>query len=141
MCYLFALTMNPTAFSGYLTTAMVKFNKNILTFCTTGDFVCTNGFQLSFAVILFGLLLVTFFFVQFRRCCGKAIEYEPVFRTLKGFIKWIYVPLVANSTYSLLQVISSTTIDLASFLGPVIVLAVLALLPIVQLIVLKCIQK
>lgn len=75
MCYLFALTMSPTAFSGFLSTAMVYFNKNLLSFCTTGDFICTNGFGLSFGAILFGLLFVTFLFVQFRKCCGKEIEY------------------------------------------------------------------
>jgi len=67
--------MNTKSFSGYLTTATVDFNKNILTFCTTGDFVCTNGFRLSLSAILFGLLFVTFLFVQFRKCCGKEVEF------------------------------------------------------------------
>jgi len=66
-----------------------------------------------------------------------------VYRTLKGFIKWIYVPLVTNSTIALLKVINltTTTIDLTTILAPAIVLGFLALLPFIQLIVLKCIQK
>ena len=66
-----------------------------------------------------------------------------MYRTLKGFIKWIYVPLVTNSTIALLKVINltTTTIDLTTILAPAIVLGFLALLPFIQLIVLKCIQK
>jgi len=51
------------------------------------------------------------------------------------------VPLVTSSTYTLLKALNSTTIDLTTILGPAIVLGVLALLPFVQLIVLKCIQN
>ena len=48
MCYLFAMLMADTTFSSHLGTASLQFNKNILTFCTDGDYVCSNGFLLSF---------------------------------------------------------------------------------------------
>lgn len=64
-----------------------------------------------------------------------------MYRTLKGFIKWIYVPLVTSSTSTLLTAFNLTSIDLTTILPPAIVLGVLALLPFIQLIVLKCIQK
>ena len=140
MCYLFASVLNTLAMSNKLTTAMVSFNKNILTFCTTGDFICSNGFALSFGVILVGILLLTFIFVSIQKCCGKAIEYEPVFLTFKGFIKWIYLPLVNSSTKQILFLISST-IDLNTFLAPAIVLGFLAIFPFFQLIAKKCSQK
>ena len=122
---------------------MVSFDKNILTFCTTGDYVCSNGFALSVGAILSGLLLITFIFVSIQKCCGKAIEYEPVFITFKGFIKWIYVPLVYTSTKALLSLISLTTVSLSltTLLPPAIVLGFLALFPFFQLIAKKASQK
>lgn len=73
MCYLFAILMANTTFSSRLTTAMLDFNKNLLTFCTTGDFVCNNGFRLSFGACLLGVLALTFFFVMLQKCCNKSI--------------------------------------------------------------------
>lgn len=140
MCYLFASVLNTSALSSKLTTAVVSFDKNILTFCTTGDYVCSNGFPLSFGVILAGILIITFIFVSIQKCCGKAIEYEPVFLTFKGFIRWIYGPLVYTSTSYLLALINLTS-DLNTLLPPVIVLGILALFPFLQLIVNKATQK
>jgi len=141
MSYLFASVLNTSTLSYKFTTAMVSFDKNILTFCTTGDYVCSNGFALSFGVILAGILIITFIFVSIQKCCGKAIEYEPVFLTFKGFIKWIYVPLVYTSTKALLSVLSTATISLTTLLPPAIVLGFLALFPFFQLIAKKVTQK
>ena len=75
MCYLFAITMAPTSFSSYLTTAMIAFNKNLLLFCKDGDFVCSNGFPLSFGACLVAFLVVSFIFVSLQKCCNKSIEF------------------------------------------------------------------
>ena len=103
MCYLFAVTMAPTSFSTHLTTVMLMFDKNIFTFCTPSDFVCSNGFILSFTAILLGILVITFIFVLMQKCCNKSIEYEPVYNMLKGFIRWIYLPLFYVSAYELIK--------------------------------------
>ena len=76
MSYYFALAMNASAFSASLNTARVGFsNLNFLTFCTSGDFVCSNGFALSFGVVLSGVMVLVFIFVAIQKLCGKAIEY------------------------------------------------------------------
>lgn len=75
MCYLFAVSMAATSFSAQLNTAMVDFDKNFYTFCTSGSFVCSSGFALSFGSILVGIMFVTFLFVSFQKCCNKTIEY------------------------------------------------------------------
>jgi|JI9StandDraft_1071089.scaffolds.fasta_scaffold244271_1 hypothetical protein len=139
MCYLFAISMASTAFSSQLTTAMIAFNRTFFTTCTAGDFVCTQGFPLSFASVLIGILLVTFIFVAIQKCCGKAIDYEPVFLTFKGFIKWIYVPLAYSSAAYVLVYLNLATIVLSDLLLPAIVLGILALFPFCQLIAYKCI--
>lgn len=139
MSFLFASVMNTAAFSSYLTTAMISFNKNLLVFCTSGDFVCSNGFPLSFAAVLVALLLLIFVFISFRKCC-RPVEYEPAFIALKGCIKWFYVPLAYSSTVTLLSLVYSP-IDLTTLLPPAVVLGVLAVFPLLQLLVKKCIQK
>lgn len=73
MCYLFAILMANSTFSSNLTTAVLAFNQNFFTFCTNGDYVCTNGFTLSFGACLIGVLVVTFFFVLLQKCCNKSI--------------------------------------------------------------------
>ena len=140
MCYLFAAVMNTSAFSGRLGTAMINFNKNLLTFCTSGDFICSNGFALSFAAVLVGVLLLAFIFVLFRRCCGRKVDYEPVFLTLKGFIKWFYVALAFAASVQVLNLVF-LTIDMKTLLPPAVTLGVLALFPFLQLLANKCIQK
>ena len=75
MCYLFAISMAPLSFSSQLYTAMLEFNKTFFNSCTTGDFVCSNGFRLSFGLVVIGVIAVSFLFVAFQKCCNKSIEY------------------------------------------------------------------
>lgn len=140
MAYLFAFVMAQQAFSNKLTTAMVQFDRSFFNSCTTGDFVCTNGFALSFGAVLAAILGLTFLFVSIQKCCNKTVEYEPVYSTFKGFIKWIYVPLAFSSTFYVLTYINQSTIQMSDILLPAIVLGILVLLPFFQLIGYKCIQ-
>ncbi len=140
MAYYFALAMNASAFSASLNTARVGFDLNFLTFCNSGDFVCSNGFALSFGVVLAGVMVLIFIFVTIQKLCGKPIEFEPTFLTLKGFIKWIYVPLLVPATTVLIVQINLSTITLSDLLQPAIVVGVLALFPFFQLIGYKAIQ-
>jgi hypothetical protein len=110
MAYLFAFVMAQQAFSKNLTTAIVQFDRTFFNSCTSGDFLCTNGFALSFGVVLAAILGLTFLFVSIQKCCNKTVEYEPVYSTLKGFIKWIYVPLTYSSTFFVLTYVNKSTI-------------------------------
>jgi hypothetical protein len=141
MSYWFAVAMNSAAFSYSLTTSDIAFNLNFLTFCSTGDFVCNNGFALSFAAALVGVMIIIWLFVVLQNCCRtKKVEYEPVFLTLKGFIIWFYVPLAVPATVGVIQQASMASINLTTFLPPVIVLGVLAIFPFLQLLAYKAIQ-
>lgn len=71
MSFIFAAAMYKTAFSSQLYVSMVNFSRNLLTFCQSGDVVCTLGFQLSFGVILFGFILLVRIFVSIKRCTGN----------------------------------------------------------------------
>jgi hypothetical protein len=138
MAYYFGAVMATASFSTNLSTSVVAFNFNFFSFCTTGDFVCTVGFQLSFGAVLVGLIFLFLFSTLFMKCCGKNPSFDSVFGSIKGFIKWIYVPLAVNST----QVVVAKIIDsdTANLILPAVILGVLFLFPIIQLIHQKCIQ-
>lgn len=132
MSYYFGLIMATTSFSTNLYTSVVAFNYNFLTFCTSGDVVCTLGFQLSFGVVLVGIILFFLISILFMKCCGKATSFQPVFLSIKGFIKWIYVPLAVNSTGFLVRyIVNSNTSNIAA---PAVILGILTLYPLIQLI-------
>lgn len=140
MAYYFAATMAATTFSSKLGTSLANFNYNFLTFCESGDLVCSLGFQLSFASCLVGVLIFFFIVVVFQKCCRPHIRYEPVYLMFKGFIKWVYIPIAVPATKELLtQIISLQTttklIEAAAILG------FLAIFPFFQLIAYKCIQE
>lgn len=139
MCYLFAISMAATAFSSHLTTAVLKFDRTFYSECTAGGFVCNTGFPLSFGTVLIGIFVVTFLFVLFQKCCNKSVEYEPVFLTFKGFIKWIYLPLTYSSGAYVLVYVNLPAIVLSDILIPGIILAVVVVYPFCQLIGYKCI--
>ena len=72
MSFIFAASMYKKAFSSKLYVSMMNFNHNLFTFCTTGDMVCTLGFQLSFGVILLGIILLARIFLSIKKCCGPS---------------------------------------------------------------------
>ena len=136
MSYYFGTIMAAASFSTNLSTSVVAFNYNFLTFCSSGDIVCTLGFQLSFGVVLVGIILLLLISVLFMKCCGKSTSFSPVFGSLKGFLKWIYVPLAVNSTLFLITAINNSS----SVIPSAVILGVLTLFPIIQLIYEKVIQ-
>lgn len=143
MAYYFAVTMWTIAFSGHLWTSVVAFDKNILTFCTDGDIVCTIAFPLSFGVVLVGVIIFFFIIFIFQRCCKPELEFEPMFALFKGFIKWIYLPLVYHSTIFISKAIDGQTDynDMGDFIWAGAILGICMLFPLFQLIGYKCIQK
>ena len=132
--------MASKAFSSHLTTAMQQMHRTFYTDCTSGDFVCSNGFLLSVSTVLAAFVVVTFIFVLLQKCCKKDIEYEPVFNTFKGFVKWVYLPLVYAATVDILEKLNMSELKTMDLILPGIILIVAVLLPIVQLIGYKCIQ-
>jgi hypothetical protein len=70
MSYLFGLVMYSSSFSSNLTISFTGFGYNFFP-CTTGDIVCTLGFQLSFGSALIGFLLLIAIFVGLQRCGGR----------------------------------------------------------------------
>lgn len=60
---------------------------------------------------------------------------------LKGFIRWIYLPLIFGSTVSVLKELDMNPISTSNLIVPGAVLVVLAFFPFLQLVGYKCIQK
>ena len=141
MCFLFAISMAPLSFSSHLNTVMLEFDKTFFTSCIPGDFACSNGFRLSFGLVVEQLIIVSFIFVMLQKICGRSIEYEPVFNVLKGFIRWFYLPLVYYCTYELIKQYKTTPRDKNNFIAPGLILIGLVIFPFIQLIGYKCIQK
>jgi hypothetical protein len=75
MAYYFAATMAVSTFSANLGTSLANFNYNFLTFCESGDLVCSLGFQLSFASCLVGALIFFFVVVMLQKCCRPHLRY------------------------------------------------------------------
>lgn len=98
MCYFFSSLMSFNCFSSNLGSSISNFNSNFLTFCQSGDIVCTLGFQLSFAAVIVGIMLLILIIVAFQKCSQPHIRYQPFYTFLKGLFKWIYLPIVVYST-------------------------------------------
>ncbi len=66
LSYLFAaiLGFSSNTFSRDLDDSWVNFSNNFFSFCTTGDVVCTLGFQLSFTICLLGAILILLLIVS-----------------------------------------------------------------------------
>lgn len=71
MAYYFATTMWSIAFSSWLYTAVINFNKNIFSFCDEGKLVCSIRFPLSFGAVVSGLVLLLLFIFFIQKCCCK----------------------------------------------------------------------
>lgn len=98
MSYFFSITMFATAFSSNLSASIANFQYNFLSFCSSGDLICTTGFQLSFGIVVAGFLLISLLFTLIRKCCKPELTFEPIYLFFKGFFKWIYLPLTYYST-------------------------------------------
>lgn len=145
MSYLFGLTMYSTSFSSNLTISFTGLNYNFLTFCSTGDIVCTLGFQLSFGCVLIGFLLLTAIFIVLQRCGDKKdLKIEPIYLAFKGFFKWIYLPLTYYSSYFLAraadQALNQNNLNTTQLIEAAVIGGFCFLFPIMQLIGYKCIQ-
>ena len=70
-------------------------------------------------------------------CKKPEVKFEPVYRFLKGLIRWTYVPLVYYSLYFMITSIQGTT---SYLIESIVIFAVCAVFPIFQLIAYKCIQ-
>lgn len=138
--YFFAATMLPSAFSNTLGTSLVNFDYNFLLFCSSGDLVCSLGFQLSFGVAVAGALLFLLLVVSIVKCSKPHVKFEPLYLFLKGFFKWVYVPLAVYSTKALVETLDGT-MDSTKLITSAAILGTLALFPFFQLIGYKCIQE
>ena len=70
-------------------------------------------------------------------CKKEEARFEPVYRFMKGLIRWTYVPLVYYSLYYMIMSIQGTSNYL---IESIVVFAVCVVFPIFQLIAYKCIQ-
>jgi hypothetical protein len=75
MTYFFATAMGATSFAAKLGTSVVNFGYNFLSFCSDQDFVCSQGFQLSFGAVLAGVIIFFFLVVVFQKCCRPDIRF------------------------------------------------------------------
>ena len=71
MAYYFSATMCKIAFSGWLYTSVIDFDRNVFSFCDEGKLVCAIRFPLSFGAIVSGLVLLLLFIFFIQRCCSK----------------------------------------------------------------------
>ena len=99
LLYLFyiSLASTSTIFSTYLEISWAQLGYNLFTFCKTGDLICTLGFQLSFTSCLVGVILLAFLITRIVACSKPRISFQPVYRYIKGVIKWTYIPMVYYS--------------------------------------------
>jgi len=98
LSYFLATAIINTSFSSYLYTSIAGFNKSFLTFCTYPDLACMLGFQISFGIVIVGLMFLFFLVATIQKCSKPQLTYEPVYLSLKGFLRWIYVPLAVISS-------------------------------------------
>lgn len=144
MSYIFAGTMFKASFSNHLSISFASFPYNFLSFCQSGDLVCTLGFQLSFGAVLIGFLLMTALFIGLQRCCGKKLEMEPIYSTFKGFFRWFYLPATYHSAHylalALEQSFNQSNTNLTNIIWAASIAGFCFVFPILQLLAYKCIQ-
>ncbi len=63
-----------------------------------------------------------------------------MYSTFKGFIKWIYFPLIYSSTAYVLILANLPEVVISDLLPPAVVLGILIVFPFCQLIGYKCIE-
>lgn len=68
--YLFYIAFAPTAaiFSSYAEISWAAITQNFYIFCTSGDLVCTLGFQLSYTSCLVGTILLALIITKIVAC-------------------------------------------------------------------------
>lgn len=141
LVYLFSVAFPADdIFSKYLSLGFGQFSSNLSllsSLCTSGSFICVTGFQLSYCACVAGSILLLGFIVMLVKCKKSGVGFEPVYRFMKGLIRWGYFPL---SYYSTLYLIYSLQGEADDLIPSVVVLAVCVLFPILQLIGYKCIQ-
>jgi hypothetical protein len=116
MLYVFSIAYAPTAtiFSSNLGYSFLSFMPNFLTFCTQGDYVCTNGYLLSPGAVWLGLVILTFIVSKLVCCTDKTKKYHKFYNFLKGFMRWFMPPLVYSSTGSIIIFLQTYTITSSS---------------------------
>ena len=105
--YLFyiAFASSSMIFSTYTEIAWAAIPENFYIFCVTGDLVCTLGFQLSYTSCLVVAILLALIITKIVACKKPEAVFEPVYRFMKGLIRWTYVPLVYYSLFYMIQAI------------------------------------
>jgi hypothetical protein len=141
MTYIFAsvLAISNVTFSDNLNDSWVPFPENFLSgICTSGDLVCSIGFQLSFTICLIGVLLILLLIVTIEKCRKPELKFEPVYSFFKGFFRWTYAPLVYYSIIYLKSALDNG--EISPIISAGVILGFTFLFPIFQLISYKCLQ-
>ena len=136
MCYIFGILMANGSFSASLSASMLDFDHSFFkSSCQQGEFACGAGVQLSFLIILVAVLIGAFVFAKFQEKCFERIivEYQTLYNGLKGFIKWIYLPLTFYSMSFMLFGSNSNSTNPSNLAGSIIVLIIVILFPFAQL--------
>jgi uncharacterized membrane protein YdcZ (DUF606 family) len=87
-----------------------------------------------------GVLLLVLILVFFQKCSKPHIRFEPFYSFIKGFFRWVYLPLVVYTTQSTIKDNNGATYT-TSLMVAEIILAVSVLFPIFQVVIYSCIEE
>lgn len=143
--YAFAFTYAFTSgdFSLKLSWGFLSFMPSFLTsYCSTGDYLCQNGYLVSSLISWFGVALLMLLIIKIVSCKRTGTQYQPFYNFWKGLLRWSFGPLVYMSTGQIVtQLQGGKSIMGWNFLAPAVVCVVLFLWMFVELIGYKCIQR
>lgn len=130
-----------STFSQNLSDSWLKFMPNFYSsLCDATGFTCNVGYSLSAGTVLLGIILLALFITGIEKCRKPdKIKFMPVFTLFKGFVRWVYISLVAVSTaYIYMYLTGLITGMFSNFIAPIIVGGICLIFPFAQLIAAKC---
>jgi hypothetical protein len=142
--YVFALTYAVTSsdFSLKLGWGFLTFIPSFLTsYCTAGDYLCTNGYLISAGISWFGAALLMLIIIKIVSCKKAGARYQPFYNFWKGLLRWFMGPLVYYSTLQIISSLQSNKIMDINFIAAAGVCALLVIWMFVELIGYKCVQR
>lgn len=81
-------------------------------FCSTGDYLCTNGYLISAGVAWLGAAFLMLIIIKIISCKRTGTRYQSFYNFWKGILRWIMTPLIYYSTTQVItQVKANNLLD------------------------------
>ena len=122
------------AFSLNLGYSWVSFIPTFLSnYCTTGDYVCTNGYLLTSFIGYIGGAIGLFIIVKLLSCKFKSLQFLKVYSFYRGLSYWFFAPLAYVSAVQIIQSLNTGSYDknfiyAAGAMGALLVMAIMELI-------------